>query len=67
MRKNVGLNDSVMRILSGVALLVAMYWIESPWRWLGLLGIGYLITGVLRWCPAYALFGVSTCTPPVDD
>lgn len=67
MRKNVGSNDSVMRILSGAALLGAMFWIDSPWRWLGLLGIVYLITGILRWCPAYALFGVSTCTPPVDD
>ncbi|MCB5207761.1 YgaP family membrane protein [Methylovorus mays] len=67
MRKNVGSNDSVMRIVSGVALLGAMFWIQSPWRWLGLLGIVYLMTGILRWCPAYALFGVSTCTPPVDD
>jgi hypothetical protein len=34
--------------------------IAGPARWLGLIGLVPLLSGILGWCPAYGLFGVST-------
>ncbi len=30
----------------------------SPWFWLGIIPVA---TGLLGWCPPYALLGISTC------
>jgi hypothetical protein len=37
-------------------------WFGSPsaWRWLGLVGLMPLLTGVAGHCPGYRLFGLST-------
>jgi len=61
MRVNVGSVDRVLRILVGVALLALVFVLEGSARWLGLVGILPLATGLFRFCPAYALFGQSTC------
>jgi len=45
----------------GVALLALVFVLEGSARWLGLIGILPLATGLFRFCPAYALFGLSTC------
>ena len=60
MIRNVGGMDRVVRVLGGVALVVLMFTVDSPWRWLGLAGIVLLATGLVRVCPAYALLGLST-------
>lgn len=56
---NVGTVDRAVRILAGLALIVAaaMGWI-GVWGWLGVV---VLATGVFRFCPAYLPFGLSTC------
>lgn len=56
MKKNVGALDRGLRIIAGVALL-ALTSTGSMW---GLIGIVPLLTGILGWCPAYQLLGVST-------
>jgi len=61
MKVNVGSVDRVLRILVGVALLALVFVLEGNARWLGLIGILPLATGLFRFCPAYALFGLSTC------
>jgi Protein of unknown function (DUF2892) len=65
MKANVGGFDKVARIVVGVALLSLLVWMEGNLRWLGLIGLVPLATGLTGWCPAYIPFGISTC--PADD
>lgn len=61
MKANVGGIDRVLRIALGIALLAMVVVLEGGARYWGLIGIVPLTTGLLRWCPAYTLFGLSTC------
>ena len=61
MQNNVGSIDRIARIIIGLALLSLLLWLDSSWRWLGLIGIGPLLTGLAGSCPAYQLFGLNTC------
>jgi len=57
--KNIGSIERVIRILAGLAIIsMAFIGPHSPW---GYLGIIPLATGLIGWCPPYALFGISTC------
>jgi hypothetical protein len=59
MKANVGGIDRAMRILIGLALIAAtLLGAIGAWGWLGTIP---LITGMFRFCPAYALFGLRTC------
>lgn len=63
MEANVGGVDRVVRIAAGVVLLALVFILKSEdglWLW-GLIGIVPLATGLMNWCPAYSLFGMSTC------
>ncbi len=59
MQANVGTADRVLRIFVGLALiaLAAMGHIGA-WGWIGIVP---LLTGIVRVCPAYSIFGVKTC------
>ncbi len=60
--KNVGKIDRNMRIIVGIALLVAFFaFPDSGLRWLMLIGIIPLVTGLMGTCPIYSIFGISTC------
>jgi len=61
MKLNEGSIDRVLRIVVGIALLSLVFILEGAVRWWGLLGLLPLITGAAGFCPAYALFGISTC------
>ena len=59
---NVGTIDRILRIVIGLALLAGFFLRpESDLRWLYLLGIIPLATGLLSTCPLYRLLGISTC------
>lgn len=59
MKKNVGNIERVIRILAGLGILsLAFIGPATPW---GYLGIVPLLTGLIGWCPPYALLGISTC------
>jgi hypothetical protein len=59
MQKNVGSADRVIRIIAGIAILsLAFVGPQSPWAYLGIIP---LATGLIGWCPPYALLGISTC------
>lgn len=58
MKCNVGKTEQKIRIGVGI-LILALGWYFGTW-W-GLIGIVPIITGAIRWCPASALLGVSTC------
>ncbi len=61
-KTNVGSVDRILRIVVGLALLVGFFTFpESPWRYWMLIGIVPLATGLMRTCPAYSIFGISTC------
>jgi len=61
MKPNVGNTDRIIRIVAGIILLGAIFVIEGNLRWLGLIGVVPLATGLFRWCPAYELLGLDTC------
>jgi len=61
MKANVGGIDRTLRILAGIALLALVFVLENDARWLGLIGLVPLATGLIGHCPAYALFGLNTC------
>lgn len=59
MQANVGTVDRVLRVLVGLVLIgLALTGAIGAWGWIGLLP---LATGLLRYCPAYSLFGWRTC------
>ena len=59
MTTNVGGIDRVMRILVGLALMaLAATGTVGRWGWLGIVP---LLTGLVGWCPPYAMLGFSTC------
>jgi hypothetical protein len=63
MSRNVGNIDRAVRIVVGVALIAFAIPIGFPdmgWNWLGWIGIGPLLTGLVGNCPAYSLVGLST-------
>lgn len=59
MKANVGGVDRVLRIVAGLVLLgLAATGTVGWWGWLGTIP---LATGLVGWCPPYAIFGISTC------
>jgi hypothetical protein len=62
MNANVGGMDRILRIVVGIALLSLFFILQGNARYIGLLGIVAIATGVFRFCPAYTLLGVNTCS-----
>lgn len=58
MQKNVGGIDKIVRIVVGIALIIWAIAGGPLWAWIGILP---LATGLLNWCPAYTLLGISSC------
>jgi hypothetical protein len=55
---NIGGIDRVLRVLVGLGLLSLVFLgPQTPWGWIGVVP---LATALIGWCPAYALFGLST-------
>ena len=63
MMANVGGLDRALRVVLGLGLLAAG-WLMPAVGWWGLLGLVPLATGLLSWCPPYALLGINTCARP---
>jgi hypothetical protein len=59
MKLNVGGIDRILRIVIGLALIGATLAGMLPvWGWIGVVP---LLTGIFKFCPAYAIFGMNTC------
>lgn len=59
MKSNVGGIDRILRIVAGLVLIaLAATGTVGIWGWIGIVP---LATGLLGWCPPYAMFGFSTC------
>lgn len=62
MKKNVGNLDRILRIVVGLVLIAGFFLApDSGYRWLFLVGFIPLVTGLVRSCPLYSIFGISTC------
>jgi hypothetical protein len=59
MKANIGNIERILRIVIGLALVVLTVMGTLP-AW-GYIGIVPLATGLMGWCPPYAIFGISTC------
>ena len=60
MKQNVGKVDRWIRIVLGVVLLSLIVFLSGSIRWIGLIGLIPLITGILGFCPLYLLFHLNT-------
>ena len=60
MTKNVGGIDRTLRIVIGLALIAAAA-TGTVGLW-GYVGVLPLLTGLIGWCPPYAIFVWNTCS-----
>ncbi len=59
MTKNIHPIERGVRIVAGLVITSLAFW--GPQNLWFLLGLVPLATGLLGWCPPYALLGISTC------
>jgi hypothetical protein len=60
---NVGSVDRIVRIVAGLLLIafaIPVGFPQTGWNWGGWIGVVPLLTATFAFCPAYALFGMST-------
>ena len=59
MKANEGTVDRILRVIVGAGILsLAFIGPQTPWAYLGAVP---LVTGLVGFCPVYALFGINTC------
>ncbi|WP_298834855.1 DUF2892 domain-containing protein [uncultured Piscinibacter sp.] len=59
MKTNEGTIDRALRVIAGLVLIaLAATGTVGVWGWVGVVP---LATGLIGWCPAYTLLGISTC------
>lgn len=59
MKKNIHPLERVARVLVGL-VLISMAFVGPKNLWF-LVGVVPVLTGVIGWCPPYAMLGISTC------
>lgn len=64
MKQNIGTTERIIRILLGLVIIAAGYYYSSWW---GLIGIIPLATGLIRYCPAWHMFGINTCQTKIKS
>lgn len=58
MKCNVGKSEQIVRIAIGVMIVLLGLYYRSWW---GIIGLAPIITGLIRYCPASDVLGISTC------
>jgi hypothetical protein len=59
MKANEGTIDRALRVIAGLVLIgLAGTGTVGVWGWIGVIP---LLTGLVGFCPAYAIFGMNTC------
>lgn len=59
MNINVGKYERIIRVVAGIAVIA---WGVYAKNWWGAVGAVPLLTGLIGWCPPYAMFGITTCS-----
>lgn len=59
MKSNAGSIDRGLRVIVGLVLVgLTVAGTIGVWGWIGVIP---LVTGSIGFCPAYSIFGISTC------
>jgi hypothetical protein len=58
--KNIGRVERIIRIIVGLALLSLLFLLQGNLKYVGLIGFVPLITGIIGFCPIYALIWINT-------
>jgi len=59
MKPNEGMSDRALRVAAGIGILsLAFVGPQTPWGYVGLVP---LLTGLVGFCPLYAILGINTC------
>ena len=59
MKQNIHNVERIIRVVAGLAIISLVFvGPQSAWGWLGAIP---LATGIIGWCPPYAILGISTC------
>ncbi|MGB0902241.1 YgaP family membrane protein [Halocynthiibacter sp.] len=66
MNANVGGSDRMFRLIAGFTLLLLTWFSGVPDSILisaltTIAGLVFIVTGLVRFCPLYTLFGIRTC------
>lgn len=64
MKQNVGTLDRTMRVLAAIAIGILFLTEQITGALaivMGIVAVALLVTGLVRWCPAYVPLGKSTC------
>lgn len=62
MKQNIHNIERIVRVIVGLGIISLVFiGPQSAWGWLGVIPVA---TGIIGWCPPYALFGFSTCKTP---
>ncbi|MFE3839494.1 YgaP family membrane protein [Pseudogemmobacter sonorensis] len=63
MQINIGTPERIARLILGIVLVVAPFIFGFPtvWTWISVIvGLVLVVTGALRFCPAWSIFGINT-------
>lgn len=60
MKPNVGMVDTVARFVLGAGIIFVAFNMNS-WHWY-VVGLLVMISGIARYCPAYSILGIGTCS-----
>ena len=60
---NVGRLERFMRLIVGVLILGLYGALEPPWKYISLVGLIPLASGLTGFCPLYAMLGLNRCGP----
>ncbi len=59
MKQNIHKVERIIRVVLGIFLTSLAFW--GPTNMWFLLGLIPLATGLVGWCPPYAMLGINTC------
>lgn len=62
-KKNVSNTDAVLRVIIGMIILFVGLYYNSLWGFVGIIFVG---SGVLSFCPVYRIFNFQTCSPSLE-
>ncbi len=59
MKKNIHSIERAVRLVAGAIIASMAFW--GPTNMWFLLGLIPMATGIMGWCPPYAMLGINTC------
>lgn len=59
--QNVGGIDRLFRFILSIPLLFILVYVDSFWRFIGLIGLVLLFTAITRFCFINRVMGINTC------